>query len=321
MLKLKTTVVRLRRAPMKTSKLQRKWIGALIGFNESSIFVNNVEAFNDRTKLFNVKYNMNKLIEQYNSEMSSFESERDYDEYLKNCIEILRYDIESKINICKNLILSIKLIRFDAYDKRIEQLEKIGQARTGEIETRVYFESPVYEAIKYICNGMFTFPMYLRDYILDATNSKFLSNMLDIGLEGIGVSQDNVKYIQYSMKELSMYMYGLIHKDFKLKRIGNSEITLCRGNNPSVLCSSIIYDILEKAGIQNVDVETYEIKENAGRQIKSSKLNDVYDLVQDNDPLDNIKYLREIRGEQLSKYDGYFNCYGVETYMDIQCSD
>ena len=46
---------------MKTSKLQRKWIGALIGFNESSIFVNNVEAFNDRTKLFNVKYNMNKF--------------------------------------------------------------------------------------------------------------------------------------------------------------------------------------------------------------------------------------------------------------------
>lgn len=320
-MRLKITVAKLRRAPMKTSKLQRKWVGALVGFNESSVFVNNAEAFDDRAELFNVKYNIDKLIEQYNSEMSSFESERDYDEYLKNCIEILRYDIENKINICKNLILSVKLIRFDAYDKRIEQLGKIGQARTGEIETRVDFESPVYETIKYICNGMFTFPMYLRDYILDATNSKFLSNMLDIGLEGIGISQDNVKYIQYSMKELSMYMYGLLHKDFKLKRIGNSEITLYRGNNPSVLCSSIIHDILEKAGIQNVAVETYEIKENAGRQIKSSKLNDVYDLVEDDDPLDSIKYLREIRGEQLSKYDGYFNCYGVEAYMNIQCSD
>lgn len=292
-----------------------------MGFNENSVFVNNAEAFNDRAELFNVKYNTDKLIEQYNSEMSTFESEKDYDKYLENCIEILRYDIESKISICKNLILSIKLIRFDAYDKRIEQLEKIGMARIGETETRVYFESPVYETIKYICNGMFTFHKYLRDYILDATSSKFLSNMLDISLERLGVRQDNVKYIQYSMKELSMYMYGLIHRDFKLKRVGNSEITLYRGNHPSILCSSIIYDILEEAGIQNVVVDTYEIKENAGRKVKSSKLNDVYDLVKDDDPLDSIKYLREIRGEQLSKYDGYFNCYGVETYMDIQCSD
>ena len=306
---------------MKTSRTQRKWIGALMGFNENSVFVNNAEAFNDRAELFNVKYNTDKLIEQYNSEMGNFESERDYDKYLENCIEILRYDIESKISICKNLILSVKLVRFDAYDKRIEQLEKIGRVRIGETETRVYFESPVYETIKYICNGMFTFHKYLRDYILDATGSKFLSNMLDISLERLGVRQDNVKYIQYSMKELSMYMYGLIHKDFKLKRVGNSEITLYRGNHPSILCSSIIYDILEKAGIQNVAVETYEIKENAGRKVKSSKLNDVYDLVKDNDPLDSIKYLREIRGEQLSKYDDYFNCYGVETYMDIQCSD
>lgn len=292
-----------------------------MGFNENSVFVNNAEAFNDRAELFNVKYNTDKLIEQYNSEMGNFESERDYDKYLENCIEILRYDIESKISICKNLILSVKLVRFDAYDKRIEQLEKIGMVRIGETETRVYFESPVYETIKYICNGMFTFHKYLRDYILDATGSKFLSNMLDISLERLGVRQDNVKYIQYSMKELSMYMYGLIHKDFKLKRVGNSEITLYRGNHPSILCSSIIYDILEKAGIQNVVVNTYEIKENAGRKLKSSKLNDVYDLVKDNDPLDSIKYLREIRGEQLSKYDDYFNCYGVETYMDIQCSD
>lgn len=292
-----------------------------MGFNENSVFVNNAEAFNDRAELLNVKYNTDKLIEQYNSEMSNFESERDYDKYLENCIEILRYDIESKISICKNLILSIKLIRFDAYDKRIEQLEKIGMARIGETETRVYFESPVYETIKYICNGMFTFHKYLRDYVLDATGSKFLSNMLDIRLERLGVKHDNVKYIQYSMKELSMYMYGLIHRDFKLKRVGNSEITLYRGNHPSILCSSIIYDILEKASIQNVVVDTYEIKENAGRKVKSSKLNDVYDLVKDDDPLDNIKYLREIRGEQLSKYDGYFNCYGVETYMDIQCSD
>lgn len=306
---------------MKTSKIQRKWVGALMGFNENSVFVNNAEAFNDRAELFNVKYNTAKLIEQYNSEMSNFESEKDYDEYLENCIEILRYDIESKISICKNLILSVKLVRFDAYDKRIEQLEKIGKIRIGETETRVYFESPVYETIKYICNGMFTFHKYLRDYILDATGSKFLSNMLDISLERLGVRQDNVKYIQYSMKELSMYMYGLIHKDFKLKRVGNSEITLYRGNHPLILCSSIIYDILEKAGIQNVVVNTYEIKENAGRKVKSSKLNDVYDLVKDDDPLDSIKYLREIRGEQLSKYDGYFNCYGVETYMDIQCSD
>lgn len=292
-----------------------------MGFNENSVFVNNAEAFNDRAELLNVKYNTDKLIEQYNSEMSNFESERDYDKYLENCIEILRYDIESKISICKNLILSVKLVRFDAYDRRIEQLEKIGKIRIGETETRVYFESPVYETIKYICNGMFTFHKYLRDYILDATGSKFLSNMLDISLERLGVRQDNVKYIQYSMKELSMYMYGLIHRDFKLKRIGNSEITLYRGNHPSILCSSIIYDILEKAGIQNVVVNTYEIKENAGRKVKSSKLNDVYDLVKDDDPLDSIKYLREIRGEQLSKYDGYFNCYGVETYMDIQCSD
>lgn len=292
-----------------------------MGFNENSVFVNNAEAFNDRAELFNVKYNTDKLIEQYNSEMGNFESERDYDKYLENCIEILRYDIESKISICKNLILSVKLVRFDAYDKRIEQLEKIGRTRIGETETRVYFESPVYETIKYICNGMFTFHKYLRDYILDATGSKFLSNMLDISLERLGVRQDNVKYIQYSMKELSMYMYGLIHKDFKLKRVGNSEITLYRGNHPLILCSSIIYDILEKAGIQNVVVNTYEIKENAGRKVKSSKLNDVYDLVKDNDPLDSIKYLREIRGEQLSKYDDYFNCYGVETYMDIQCSD
>lgn len=306
---------------MKTSRTQRKWIGALVGFNENSVFVNNAEAFNDRAELFNVKYNTDKLIEQYNSEMGNFESERDYDKYLENCIEILRYDIESKISICKNLILSVKLVRFDAYDKRIEQLEKIGRVRIGETETRVYFESPVYETIKYICNGMFTFHKYLRDYILDATGSKFLSNMLDISLERLGVRQDNVKYIQYSMKELSMYMYGLIHKDFKLKRVGNSEITLYRGNHPSILCSSIIYDILEKAGIQNVVVNTYEIKENAGRKVKSSKLNDVYDLVKDNDPLDSIKYLREIRGEQLSKYDDYFNCYGVETYMDIQCSN
>lgn len=306
---------------MKTSRTQRKWIGALMGFNENSVFVNNAEAFNDRAELFNIKYNTDKLIEQYNSEMGNFESERDYDKYLENCIEILRYDIESKISICKNLILSVKLVRFDAYDKRIEQLEKIGRVRIGETETRVYFESPVYETIKYICNGMFTFHKYLRDYILDATGSKFLSNMLDISLERLGVRQDNVKYIQYSMKELSMYMYGLIHKDFKLKRVGNSEITLYRGNHPSILCSSIIYDILEKAGIQNVVVNTYEIKENAGRKVKSSKLNDVYDLVKDNDPLDSIKYLREIRGEQLSKYDDYFNCYGVETYMDIQCSD
>lgn len=292
-----------------------------MGFNENSVFVNNAEAFNDRAELFNVKYNTDKLIEQYNSEMSNFESERDYDKYLENCIEILRYDIESKISICKNLILSVKLIRFDAYDKRIEQLEKIGKTRIGETETRVYFESPVYETIKYICNGMFTFHKYLRDYVLDATGSKFLSNMSDLSLERLGVRQDNVKYIQYSMKELSMYMYGLIHRDFKLKRIGNSEITLYRGNHPSILCSSIIYDILEKAGIQNVVVDTYEIKENVGRKVKSSKLNDVYDLVKDDDPLDSIKYLREIRGEQLSKYDGYFNCYGVETYMDIQCSD
>ena len=306
---------------MKTSRTQRKWIGALMGFNENSVFVNNAEAFNDRAELFNVKYNTDKLIEQYNSEMSNFESERDYDKYLENCIEILRYDIESKISICKNLILSVKLIRFDAYDKRIEQLEKIGKTRIGETETRVYFESPVYETIKYICNGMFTFHKYLRDYVLDATGSKFLSNMSDLSLERLGVRQDNVKYIQYSMKELSMYMYGLIHRDFKLKRIGNSEITLYRGNHPSILCSSIIYDILEKAGIQNVVVDTYEIKENVGRKVKSSKLNDVYDLVKDDDPLDSIKYLREIRGEQLSKYDGYFNCYGVETYMDIQCSD
>lgn len=292
-----------------------------MGFNENSVFVNNAEAFNDRAELFNVKYNTDKLLEQYNSEMSNFESERDYDKYLENCIEILRYDIESKISICKNLILSVKLIRFDAYDKRIEQLEKIGKTRIGETETRVYFESPVYETIKYICNGMFTFHKYLRDYVLDATGSKFLSNMSDLSLERLGVRQDNVKYIQYSMKELSMYMYGLIHRDFKLKRIGNSEITLYRGNHPSILCSSIIYDILEKAGIQNVVVDTYEIKENVGRKVKSSKLNDVYDLVKDDDPLDSIKYLREIRGEQLSKYDGYFNCYGVETYMDIQCSD
>ena len=292
-----------------------------MGFNENSVFVNNAEAFNDRAELFNVKYNTDKLIEQYNSEMSTFESEKDYDKYLENCIEILRYDIESKISICKNLILSIKLIRFDAYDKRIEQLEKIGMARIGETETRVYFESPVYETIKYICNGMFTFHKYLGEYVLDATGSKFLSNMLDIRLERLGVRHDNVKYIQYSMKELSMYMYGLIHRDFKLKRVGNSEITLYRGNHPSILCSSIIYDILEKASIQNVVVDTYEIKENAGRKVKSSKLNDVYDLVKDGDTLDNIKYLREIRGEQLSKYDGYFNCYGVETYMDIQCSD
>lgn len=306
---------------MKTSRTQRKWIGALMGFNENSVFVNNAEAFNDRAELFNVKYNTDKLIEQYNSEMSNFESERDYDKYLENCIEILRYDIESKISICKNLILSVKLIRFDAYDKRIEQLEKIGKTRIGETETRVYFESPVYETIKYICNGMFTFYKYLRDYVLDATGSKFLSNMSDLSLERLGVRQDNVKYIQYSMEELSMYMYGLIHRDFKLKRIGNSEITLYRGNHPSILCSSIIYDILEKAGIQNVVVDTYEIKENVGRKVKSSKLNDVYDLVKDDDPLDSIKYLREIRGEQLSKYDGYFNCYGVETYMDIQCSD
>lgn len=306
---------------MKTSRTQRKWIGALMGFNENSVFVNNAEAFNDRAELFNVKYNTDKLIEQYNSEMSNFESERDYDKYLENCIEILRYDIESKISICKNLILSVKLIRFDAYDKRIEQLEKIGKTRIGETETRVYFESPVYETIKYICNGMFTFYKYLRDYVLDATGSKFLSNMSDLSLERLGVRQNNVKYIQYSMKELSMYMYGLIHRDFKLKRIGNSEITLYRGNHPSILCSSIIYDILEKAGIQNVVVDTYEIKENVGRKVKSSKLNDVYDLVKDDDPLDSIKYLREIRGEQLSKYDGYFNCYGVETYMDIQCSD
>lgn len=306
---------------MKTSKTQRKWIGALVGFNENSVFVNNAEAFKDRAELFNVKYNIDKMIEQYNSEMSNFESEADYDRYLENCIEILRYDIESKVSICKNLILSVKLIRFDAYDKRIEQLEKIGKARTGETETRVYFESPVYETIKYICNGMFTFHKYLRDYILDATNSKFLSNMLDIRLERLGIRQDNVNYIQYSMKELSMYMYGLIHGDFKLKRVGNSEITLYRGNHPSIFCSSIIYDILEKAGIQNAVVETYEIKENAGRQVKSSKLNDVYDLVKDNDSLDDIKYLRKIRGEHLSKYDGYFNCYGVETYMNMQCSD
>ena len=292
-----------------------------MGFNENSVFVNNAEAFNDRAELFNVKYNTDKLIEQYNSEMSNFESERDYDKYLENCIEILRYDIESKISICKNLILSVKLIRFDAYDKRIEQLEKIGKTRIGETETRVYFESPVYETIKYICNGMFTFHKYLRDYVLDATGSKFLSNMSDLSLERLWVRQDNIKYIQYSMKELSMYMYGLIHRNFKLKRIGNSEITLYRGNHPSILCSSIIYDILEKAGIQNVVVDTYEIKENVGRKVKSSKLNDVYDLVKDDDPLDSIKYLREIRGEQLSKYDGYFNCYGVETYMDIQCSD
>lgn len=292
-----------------------------MGFNENSVFVNNAEAFNDRAELLNVKYNTDKLIEQYNSEMSNFESERDYDKYLENCIEILRYDIESKISICKNLILSVKLIRFDAYDKRIEQLENIGKTRIGETETRVYFESPVYETIKYICNGMFTFHKYLRDYVLDETGSKFLSNMSDISLERLGVRQDNVKYIQYSMKELSMYMYGLIHRDFKLKRIGNSEITLYRGNHPLILCSSIIYDILEKAGIQNVVVDTYEIKENVGRKVKSSKLNDVYDLVKDDDPLDSIKYLREIRGEQLSKYDGYFNCYGVETYIDIQCSD
>lgn len=308
------------------SKLGRYEICKRVGItNQNSIFVTDKNAFIDRMQLYNGFYNINKLVETYKFELNKFASEQGYVSNLKNREKLL-YDIIRK-NIIKANLYEIQFV-----ERSIEEImRKTSEVHKHFKETdeerclmNIYFNSPVYEAYKFLCLGIVDVDVNLYEYVYGLTHSEFIASMDDLDISKIDGLYNKSILRSYMNALSSRILDNIGHKyinenqivDLGLGRV-SFEVPSSKSVNSirkiQLALQNSEYDLLVNSNIEIVKYSSLARNSNIKRKFVVSCGNNrgKYDIV-DYDQISLISYLRKIKGEQFSKYDDYIDIGGNE---------
>lgn len=308
------------------SKLGRYEICKRVGItNENSIFVTDKNAFIDRMQLYNGFYNITKFIDIYKSELNKFASEEGYVSNLRNREKLL-------YSIIRKNIIKANLYEVNFLDRSIEEImRKTSEVHKHFKETdeerclmNIYFNSPVYEAYKFLCLGTVDTDINLYDYVYGLTHSEFIASMDDLDISKID-GLYNKSVIRAYMNALSSKIVSNIgHKYINENQIvdmGLAKVSFEVPSNKSVSSINKIklalqnseYDLLINSNIEIVKYSSLAKNNDIKRKFVISCGNNrgKYDIV-DYDQISLISYLRKIKNEQFSKYDDYIDIGGNE---------
>lgn len=296
------------------SKTGRKWICKKLKMidNDSSQFIKDKKAFCDRMSLLRVMYNIDKLVDTYNKELKTFDSEEEYNDFLEERVKLIKKKTEDAIKLG---IMTEHLIcgNSDSNDINFFKVNNKYKEEKGTL-LRLYFEYPKYEGMKYLCEPVQKLEENVYDYIFNITNSRFLAEGSDIDLF---ISDSNVlNEINDSCLMLGITMFSLLSPKFinakELVRIGDAEIVYSSSSNRSIKSIDSMVEYLNKTipeTFKNVSIELYnydKLCENSNMHLKnvisSHNNKDLYNLA-NYSQYELIQYLRKIYNEPLSKYD------------------
>jgi len=302
------------------SNIGRQWICRKLGmlYDSNSIFVKDEKAFNDRMDLLNPVYNIDKLVELYKNELNNFSLEIEYNDYLKESLIKLATDIKNKINIANSIIELLSRIKDKTCLNYFKKEKTFENALDSKAYLRIYFDYPMYEGFRYLCNGFSNVKSNAYDYIYSITNSKFLAYDSDISIV------DNIdEYVSDAMLFISASLFSLLSPKLlnskELKYIGKSEIIYISSYNKSVTQLNNIVELIrtnEILSFENANIELYNINQLATNNTINEKVSLIHESTSirhkiiDCDEVTFLAYLRKQKGEHRSKYDNYFNYKG-----------
>lgn len=298
------------------TELGRYQICKAIGIkNPNSTFVKSKEAFIDRMNLYRLTHNIDKLVNAYKEELSKHDSEEEF-------IAKLDSDINKVYDTVKKEIIKVETIDLMFGDSSVlkslaatNEFNVFLRDDDGECTLRLYFDSPVYEAFKFLVYGFYEYQSTYSDFVYNLTDNKFLAATNDLDLdefkEGLYVST-----LKAQMNALSSILVDIACPKYinkkNVKSMGKAEVLISSTVHKTVdSLDKLITAIrtIEGGSFENVCAELYTtepLAKNNTITLKKlvfpnetkSKLNvinyDEYTL---------IKYLRKIRKEHKSDYD------------------
>lgn len=298
------------------TELGRHQICKAIGImNPNSTFVKSKEAFIDRMNLYRLTYNIDELVEAYKEELSKCKSE-------ENLIKKITKDKNKIYNTVKREIVKAENIDIIFGNRNIARaLDATTEYNVflrdeySECTLRIYFESPIYEAFKFLVLGFYECKSTFREFVLELTNNKFIAATKDLVLEEISeISIRNT--IQAQLNLISNVIVDIVCpkciNSKNVKFIKGAEVKVSSTVNKTTESLDRLVDEIRNADgctFENVCVELFTLKylsKNTDISLKKlilpneeySKLN-----VVNYDEYTLIRYLRKIRGEQESIYD------------------
>lgn len=304
------------------SKKAREHICDMIGIRDKeSIFIKNADAFKDRIKVLREFSNSIKYIETYKEELKSFDSEEEYLKFLEEAKLSLYKDIEYRLR--KADIIS-KLFGSSNDEHGTYKFKTI---LNENCMLHIYFDSPLFEGLRYACVGLMEIEDTLSEYVYNITKSKFLALMKDINIEEL-----KGQYIKNVLKTYTIHvgllLFSVVSPSYinkkELSFIGESEVYFVSSENKSVDTVNKIIENLKNNEVMrfnNVRVSLYKAKQLANNSdikikdiiagnVRNNNLN-IYDY----DTISLLRYLRKKYGEQPSEYDNYFEYRGIEVKL------
>lgn len=297
------------------TELGRYQICKAIGIkNPNSIFVKSKEAFIDRMNLYRLTHSVDKLVNAYKEELANHDSEEDFISKLNKDTELLYDSVKRdiiKVETADLIFGDSKLLKALAATSEYNVYLRDDE---NECTLRLYFESPVFEAFKFIVHCFYEYTTF-NEYVYSITNNKFLAATRDLDLDELN---DNlyVSTLKAQMNLISNILIDIACPKYinskNIKNMGNAEVQVSSTVHKTVESLDKLVTALRTADgctFENVCVELFTTKALAKNNTitlkklifpneSNSKLN-----VMNFDEYTFIKYMRKIRKEHNSKYD------------------
>lgn len=294
--------------------------------NPNSIFVKSKEAFLDRMELYRLVYNIDELVDAYKTELKRHKSEDDFIAKIEQDIRVI-YDVVEKEIIKAEMLDTIfgSGILSKALDATTEYNVFL-RDESNDCTLRLYFESPVYEAFKFLTLGTYNCQSTFGDFVYDLTDNKFLAATKDLDLVELSIP-DYRNTLIAQMNIISSILVDIVCPKYinrkHVKYLKGAEVLISSTVNKTVdSLNKIATEISNADGcsFENVCIELFTVSDldvNSSISLKKcivpNEINSKLNIIK-NDEYTFIKYLRKIRGEQESEYDNIL----ANGYMEMQ---
>lgn len=302
------------------TELGRHQICKAIGIrNANSIFVKSKEAFIDRMNLYRLVYNIDKLVDTYKEELARYKTEDEFIYKINKDKALIYSTIESeivKVEMVDNLFSSCAISKIL---RATTEYNVLLIDETNECTLRFYFESPVYEAFKFLVYGFCDCSSTFSDFVYKLTNNKFLATTSDLDL--CEFSDNSYRSVlKAQMNLISSVITDIISPKYinrkHVKYLKGAEVLVSSTINKTVdSLDKVVTELRNAKGcsFENICAELFTttmLAKNRDIALKNlilpnketCKLN-----VINYDEYTFIKYLRKIREEQETDYDSFLS--------------
>ena len=283
--------------------------------NPNSIFVKSKEAFLDRMNLYRLVYNIDELVNAYKTELKEHVSEEEFIAKIEKDTRTI-YDVVEKEIVKAEMLDTI--FGSGSLAKALNATTEYNvflRDETNECTLRIYFESPVYEAFKFLTLGIYSCHSTFSDFVYDLTDNKFLAATKDLDLMELSIP-DYRNTLIAQMNLISSVLADIICPKYinrkHVKSLKGAEMLISSTVNKTVdSLDKIASEIANADGcsFENVCIELFTVKSLAVNNCISLKkcivpneISSKLNIIK-SDEYTFVKYLRKIRDEQESKYD------------------